>query len=341
LGALSLSTIAALVVVLGFAFVLGISDAPNASAMLISSRAASYRRAMTFSFIAHVAGGLLAGQAVALTMAGLVHVSPAQLPGTYLAGGVACLAFTLLLTRRGVPVSASIALVGGLVGAAAVEAGRGAVNWGGLHGLRPYGVLGTLLAIVLSPVLGGLAAAGLRRLLGWMLKRATRDVLRWVRGAIWLTAGLVGVADGSNDGQKAMGLATALLVAAGTIRSFAVPFWVTALVALVLATGTAAGGRRVVRTVSSRLYRGGALDGLAAQGASAVAILGAASLGAPVSSSTVVASGMIGVGTVRRRRHVHWPTVRTVVSAWIFTVPACALLGACLAELGRLSGALR
>jgi hypothetical protein len=130
-----------------------------------------------------------------------------------------------------------------------------------------------------------------------MLHRAARETLRWVRGAIWLTAGLVGVADGSNDGQKAMGLATALLVAAGTIHSFAVPFWVTALVALVLATGTAAGGRRVVRTVSSRLYRGGPLDGLAAQGASAVAILGAASLGAPVSSSTVLASSMIGVST--------------------------------------------
>jgi PiT family inorganic phosphate transporter len=125
---------------------------------------------------------------------------------------------------------------------------------------------------------------------------------------IWLTAGLVGLADGSNDGQKAMGLATALLVAAGTIHRFAVPFWVRALVAFVLATGTAAGGRRIVRTVSSRFYRGGLLDGLAAQSASALVILGAAAVGAPVSTSTVVASGMIGVGTARRRRHVHWPT---------------------------------
>jgi inorganic phosphate transporter, PiT family len=340
-GALSLSSIAALVVVLGFAFVLGVSDAPNASAVLVSSRATSYRGAMTFSFLAHAAGGLLAGQAVALTMASLVHVAAAALPDTYLAGGVAGLAFTLLLTRRGIPVSASIALVGGLAGAAVVEAGWGSVGWGGMHGLHPYGVLGTLLAIVLSPVVGGLAAAGLRRLLGRLLRRATRDVVRSVKAGIWLTAGLVGLADGSNDGQKAMGLATALLLAAGTIHSFAVPFWVTALVAFVLATGTACGGRRIVRTVSSRLYRGGPLDGLAAQSASAVAILGAAALGAPVSSSTVVASGMVGVGTVRRRRHVHWPTVRTVVSAWMITVPACGLLGAALAELVRLAGAPR
>jgi PiT family inorganic phosphate transporter len=332
--------IAALVVVIGFAFVLGVSDAPNASAVLIASRSASYRRAMAFSFVASAAGGLLAGEAVALTMTSLVHVPAGDLPGTYLAGGVASLAFTLLLTRHSVPVSASIALVGGLSGAAAARAGLDAVGWGGFHGAHPYGVIGTLVAIFLSPFLGGCVAAGLRHLLGRALPRASREMTRALKGMIWLTAGLVGLADGSNDGQKAMGLATALLVAAGTIRGFAVPFWVTALVALVLATGTAAGGRRIVQTVSSRFYRGGLLDGLAAQSASAAVILGAASVGAPVSTSTVVASGMIGVGAARRRRHVHWPTVRRVVSAWIITVPACALLGAGLVELGRLGGAL-
>lgn len=338
---MSFSGIAALVVVIGFAFVLGVSDAPNASAVLIASRSAPYRGAMAFSFVASAAGGLLAGEAVALTMNSLVHVPAAELPGTYLAGGVASLAFTLLLTRRAVPVSASIALVGGLAGAAAVRAGWGAVGWGGFHGAHPYGVIGALAAILLSPLLGGFAAAGLRRLIGRLLTRAAREMARSLRGMIWLTAGLVGLADGSNDGQKAMGLATALLVAAGAIRSFTVPFWVTALVAVVLAAGTAAGGRRIVRTVSSRFYRGGLLDGLAAQTASAAVILAAASLGAPVSTSTVLTSGMIGVGAARRRRHVHWPTVRTVVSAWVITVPACALLGACLVELGRLPGVLR
>jgi PiT family inorganic phosphate transporter len=339
-GGLSIVGVAALVVVVAFAFMIGVSDAPNASAVLIASRTASYRRAMAFSFLAHTAGGLLAGEAVALTMTTLVHVRAAQLPGTYLAGGVAGLVFTLLLTRRGIPVSASIALVGGLAGAAAIEGGSRAVGWGGVRGVHPYGVLGTMLAIVVSPVLGGFVAAGLRRALGRGLHRASRDVLRSLRALIWLTAALVGFADGSNDGQKAMGLATGLLLAAGSIRTFAVPFWVTALVALALAAGTAAGGRRIVRTVSSRFYRGGALDGVAAQSASAVAILGAAVLGAPVSTSTVVASSMIGVGAARRRRHVHWPTVRTVITAWVATLPACAILGACLIELGRLSGAM-
>jgi PiT family inorganic phosphate transporter len=300
-------------VVVVFAFVLGVSDAPNASAVLIASRGASYRRAMAFSFAAHAAGGLLAGQAVALTMTSVVRVSAAQLPGTYLAGGLA--------------------------GAAAVGAGLHGIGWGGFRGVRPYGVLGTLLAIVISPVIGGCLAGVLRRMLGRVLRRASRDVLRSLRAMIWLTAGLVGLADGSNDGQKAMGLATGLLLASGSIHHFAIPLWVTAIVAFALAAGTAAGGRRIVRTVSSRLYRGGPLDGVAAQSASAAAILGAAFLGAPVSTSTVVASSMVGVGAVRRHRHVHWPTVRTVVTAWVATVPACAALGAGLFELGRLCGA--
>jgi PiT family inorganic phosphate transporter len=338
---LSIVGIAALVVVVGFAFMLGVSDAPNASAVLIASRTASYRRAMAFAFVATAVGGLLAGDAVARTMMSLVHVTPTQLPLTYLAGGVAAVGFTIVLTRRGIPTSASIALVGGLAGAAVVQGGWRAVGWGGLHGIRPYGVIGSLLAILLSPVLGGCVAAGLRRWLGRALPRASRDVARWLRATIWLTAGLVGLADGSNDGQKAMGLITALLVAAGTIRTFVVPFWVVALVAFVLATGTAAGGRRIVRTVSSRFYRGGLLDGLAAQTASALVILGAGTVGAPVGTSSVVASGMVGVGAARRRRHVHWPTVRLVLTAWVITAPTCAVLGAGLVEVGRILGASR
>jgi len=337
---MSLAGIAALVTVICFAFVLGVADAPNASAVLIATRAASYRTAMAFAFMASAAGGLLAGEAVARTMTSIVHVSPAQLPGTYLAGAVASLSFTLLLTRRGVPVSASIALIGALAGSASAQAGWRAVGWGGFHGAHPYGVMGALVAILISPLLGGAAAAGVRHLLGRGLTRASRTVARSLRWMIWLTAGLVGLADGSNDGQKAMGLATALLVAGGAIRSFQVPFWVVALVAVVLAAGTAAGGRRIVQTVSSRFYRGGLLDGLSAQSASAAVILAAGAVGAPVSTSTVVASSMIGVGAARRRRHVHWPTVRRVLSVWGMTVPACALLGACLVEAGRAGGAL-
>jgi PiT family inorganic phosphate transporter len=338
---LTLLGIVAFAVVVGFAFMLGVSDSPNASAALIAARATSYRGAMLFSFVFHAAGGMLAGEAVARTMVSLVHVAPAQVAGTYLAGGVAAICFTLVATRRGIPVSASIGLVGGLAGAAAVMGGWSAVGWGGVEGGRLYGVIGTLAAVVLSPVLGALVAAGLRRGLEPISQRATRRSLRPLRGLIWITAGLVAIADGSNDGQKAMGLATGLLVAGGVIHVFGVPLWVTALVAVALATGTAVGGRQIVRTVSSRFYRGGPLDGLAAQAAAALTVLGASYAGAPVSTSTIVASGMVGVGVARRRHHVRWTTVFTVVMAWIITVPACAAIGAGLVAVGQMAANLR
>ena len=332
--------ILAVLVVLGFAFMLGVSDAPNASAALLAARATSYRGAISFAFIFHVLGGILAGQAVAATMVTLVRVPPSAVPGTYLAGGIATIGFTWLATRRGIPVSASIGLVGGLAGAAAVVGGWTAVGWGGLHGWRPYGVIGTLAAVLVSPLLGVVVAGALRRALEPVAQRGTRSSLRPMRGLIWLTAGLVAVADGSNDGQKAMGLVTGLLVASGALSRFSVPPWVTAVVAVVLATGTALGGRQIIRTVSSRFYGGGPLDGLAAQAGSAFVILGASYAGAPVSTSTIVASGMVGVGAVRRRRHVRWPTVSRVVAAWLVTVPACALIGASLVALARLAGVI-
>ena len=273
-------------------------------------------------------------------MVTLVRVPPSAVPGTYLAGGIATIGFTWLATRRGIPVSASIGLVGGLAGAAAVVGGWTAVGWGGLHGWRPYGVIGTLAAVLVSPLLGVVVAGALRRALEPVAQRATRSSLRPMRGLIWLTAGLVAVADGSNDGQKAMGLVTGLLVASGALSRFSVPPWVTAVVAVVLATGTALGGRQIIRTVSSRFYGGGPLDGLAAQAGSALVILGASYAGAPVSTSTIVASGMVGVGAVRRRRHVRWPTVSRVVAAWLVTVPACALIGASLVALARLAGVI-
>ncbi len=332
--------IVAVLVVLGFAFMLGVSDSPNASAALLAARATSYRGAISFAFIFHLLGGMLAGQAVAVTMVTLVRVPTSAVAGTYLAGGIATIGFTRLATRRGIPVSASIGLMGGLAGAAAVVGGWPAVGWGGLHGWQPYGVIGTLAAVLVSPLLGAVVAGALRRALEPVAQRATRSSLRPMRGLIWLTAGLVAVADGSNDGQKAMGLVTGLLVASGALSRFSVPPWVTAVVAVVLATGTALGGRQIIRTVSSRFYGGGPLDGLAAQAGSALVILGASYAGASVSTSTIVASGMVGVGAVRRRRHVRWPTVSRVVAAWLVTVPACALIGASLVALARLAGVI-
>jgi len=237
--------------------------------------------------------------------------------------------------RIGIQTSATYGLVGGLVGAALVS-GAGDVRWGGFHGVRPVGVLGTLGGLVVSPVVGTAAGWVGRRLLARAAARGTRRLLGPVRGGIWATAGLVALSDGTNDGQKAMGAVVAVLVADGSLDRFDIPWWVRIAVALTLALGTVIGGGRVVRRVSRGYYRPQPLDSLAAQASAAGVILGAAVLGAPVSTSTVVASAVVGVGADRSPRHVRWTVVFQTVSAWFVTVPVCVVLGGILFACARL-----
>jgi inorganic phosphate transporter, PiT family len=321
------------VVALTFAFVLGVSDAPNASAALVGTGTARYGPAMVFSFVFHVAGGLVGGTAVAATVVGMIDVAGPDAGAAYTAGALAAVVFVLAATRLGLPTSASFGLVGGLVGAALVAGGTSAIEWGGIDGLRPHGVLGALVAMVASPFIGAAAGASARALLAVSLRRATRRMLGPVRGGMWVAAGLVALSDGSNDGQKAMAIVAGSLVADGSLRHLAIPWWTRVTVAIVLAAGTALGGRRLIRTVGRRLYRQRQLDGLAAQAGAAFAVLGAGWAGAPVSTSSVVTASVVGVGVERRSHHVRWPLVGKTVAAWLVTVPVCGVLGA-LAFLG-------
>jgi PiT family inorganic phosphate transporter len=315
---------------LGLAFVLGISSAPNAASALIASRAAQWRVALGYSFVLHALGALLGGTAVALTIAGLVSVPDDEVAAVYASGCVATIAFVGVAARVGLPTSATHGLIGGLAGAGLAEGGVHAVNWGGLDGFRPVGVLGALAALVVSPLAGLAAGWALRRLAVRALARGTRRLLGPIRGGIWVTAGAVALSDGTNDGQKAMGVAATTLLATGAIDSFEIPPSVRWTVALVFALGTVVGGGRVVRRVGRGYFRPVPVDSLASQASAAAVILGSTAVGAPVSTSTVVTAAVVGVGADRHPRHVRWAGVADTISAWVLTIPLCALLGALL-----------
>ncbi len=315
---------------LGLAFVLGISSAPNAASALIASRAAPWRVALGYSFLLHTLGALLGGTAVALTIASLVSVPNDEVASVYASGCVATIAFVVVAARLGLPTSATHGLIGGLAGAALASGGLDAVNWGGLDGIHPIGVLGALAALVLSPIVGVAAGWASRRLLVRALSRGTRRVLGPVRGGIWVTAGAVALTDGTNDGQKAMGVAAATLLATGAIDQFEIPLSVRWSVALVFGLGTIVGGGRVVRRVSRGYFRPTPVDSLASQTSAAAVILGSTAVGAPVSTSTVVTAAVVGVGADRHPRHVRWAGVADTISAWFLTIPVCAILGALL-----------
>lgn len=329
--------VAAIVAAVGLAFVFGTSDAPNATSALVAARAAPWHAALAFSFALHALGALAGGTAVALTMTTLIHVPTNDLPSVIAAACLASIVFVAGAARLGIPTSATYGLIGSLVGGALVVGGPHDIRWGGFHGLRPYGVLGTLAGVILSPIVGVAVGWAARRAAIRATARATRRVLRPVRGAIWLAAGLVALSDGTNDGQKAMGVSAAVLVAAGSLHRFVIPLWLRVAVALALALGTVAGGGRVVRRVVRGYYRPGPLDSLAAQVSSAGVILGAAAVGAPVSTSTVVASSVVGAGADRHPRHVRWEGVVQTISAWFLTVPACGLMAAVFVACQRLA----
>jgi PiT family inorganic phosphate transporter len=295
----------AIAAALAFAFTNGVHDASNSIAALVATRAARPAQALALASVCSIAGPLVAGAAVADTVGGFV-------------------------------VLGQDAAFGGLVGAALVVGGAGAVRWGGIEGWRPVGALGTLIALAVSPLLGALVAAGAVRGLLRAGRRATR---RWRGpsvGAEWVLSGALAFSHGANDAQKSVGVVAALLVAGGHLSDPRAPVWAVLACGLALTAGTALGGWRIVRTIGRRIFRLHPLDAVASQGGSAGVILGASWLGAPVSTTQVVASSIVGVGAGRRRvRHLRWTIVRRMAFAWLATLPATGLLAAAIVVVWR------
>jgi PiT family inorganic phosphate transporter len=321
----------ALAVALALAFTLtnGFHDASNAIATLVATRGARPGQAIALSAAFNLLGAVVFGTAVASTVAGIVSVADAEVVAVIGSGLLGATVWNLVTWWRGLPSSSGHALVGGLVGSALAQAGTAAVNWGGMDGWHPVGVLGVLIALAVSPVIGLAFGLGLSRALRRLLRRVTRRAHEPIRGAEWAMSAALSFSHGANDAQKGMGVIAALLLATGHLDSFSVPLWAKLTCGVALTLGTALGGWRIVRTVGRRIFRLTPIDGFASQTASTAVILGASFAGAPVSTTQVVASSVVGVGGGRRRwRHVRWAVVRSICTAWVLTLPCAAALGA-------------
>lgn len=308
----------------------GFHDASNSIATLVATGTATPRAAIALAGTFHLLGPLLLGTAVADTVGGIIDTDPADVVVIVAAALVAALSWNVATWALGLPSSSSHALVGGLVGGALVSAGTDAVNWGGMAGMRPTGVLGVLFVLAASPLIGALAGLVVVRALRRSLRRATRRVEGPIRGAQWFASGALAFSHGANDAQKTMGVITLLLVTEGHLDEFSVPIWVKLASAGALTVGTALGGWRIVRTIGRGIFRLHPSDALASQSASAGTIFGAALAGAPVSTTHVVSSSVVGVGVGRSWRRVRWGVVHEILLAWVLTLPATAALSAAL-----------
>jgi PiT family inorganic phosphate transporter len=314
---------------LAFALTNGFHDAANAIATLVATRGARPGPAVLLSAAFNLLGALLVGTAVANTIAGIVTLPRAEAVAAIGSGVLAATLWNLGTWWRGLPSSSGHALVGGLTGAALAAGGLDAVRWGGLDGWRPVGVFGVLIALGVSPFLGLGFAFGAVRLVRRLLRRAARRVQGPIRGAQWGMSAALSFSHGANDAQKAMGVIGALLVADGRLDTFGVPLWAMLACGLALTLGTSMGGWRIVRTIGRRIFRLAPVDAFASQAASTAVILGSSYAGAPVSTTHVVASSVVGVGGGHRRwGHVRWAVVRSMAFAWLLTLPATALLAA-------------
>ena len=307
----------------------GLHDAANSIATLVGTRAARPATAVLIAAIGNLAGPLLMGAAVADTVGGMVHLPPGstvRVVGAALTGAVV---WNVVTWSRGLPASSGHAVVGGLLGASIAEAGTGAVEWGGFNGVRPVGVIGVVVVLLLAPIAGFAAGFVLDRSMRGATHRATARMRGPVRGAQWFMAGSTSFAHGANDAQKAVGLATLILLAEGKVSHFAAPTWITIACSVALTAGTAMGGWPIVRTIGQRIVRLRPVDSLASQTASTAVLFGSSVLGAPVSTTHIVASSVVGVGAGHHRwRHVDWVIVRTMLAGWVVTLPVVAALSA-------------
>ncbi len=327
----------AVLLAVAFAATNGLHDASNAIATLVATRAATPLQAIVLASVFNMLGPLLLGAAVADTIGGLVEVTPSAATEVIGAGLAAAVAWNIVTWRLGLPSSSGHALIGGLVGASLLEGGIDAVNWGGLDGWHPVGVFGTLIALAVAPPLGALAALLVIRTLRRLARRATH---RWnapIRGGEWGMSAALAFSHGANDAQKSVGVIAALLLADGRIDSLDAPTWTKLACGAALTAGTALGGWRIIKTVGRRIYRIRTIEGLASQTASTGVIFGASLAGAPVSTTQVVASSVVGTGVGRRRwHHVHWAVVGHMGVAWLATMPATAALAATALAVWRL-----
>lgn len=325
-------TIAAIAIVLVFDYTNGFHDAANIIATVIASRAMTPLQAVLIVGFFEFLGPLLGGTAVANTIGKFITLDDLQRMDALiviLCGLLGAIAWNLLTWWRGIPSSSSHALVGGLAGAVVAAAGASHVVWGFsellLHG-HFTGVTKVLLALVLSPFIGFWAGYLLHRLMLVLLRAARPSVNRRLRQAQFLTAAGLAFSHGANDAQKSMGILTLVLLLGGFIHEFVVPFWVVLACAGALVLGVMSGGWRIVRTLGFAIYRVRPLHALDSQLTSAGVIFAASLVGAPVSTTHVVATSIMGVGASERPKAVRWAKAREISVTWLITIPGAALM---------------
>lgn len=302
-----------------FDFTNGWHDTANAIATVVGTRTLSPGKAIMMASLLNLAGAFFSTE-VAKTI-GSEIVNPAGVTLIVLVAALlSVIIWNVITVLMGLPTSSSHALLGSLIGAAVAYKGFGV--------LQIHGIIMILVALVLSPLIGGVFSFLFMRLVHLIFANATPSkIKKRFQPLQILSSAFMAFSHGASDAQKAMGIITMALVAGGYQEGNHVQTWVVVSAGLAMALGTAMGGRKVIHTIGSRLSRLETPQGFVAETSAAILLSTIAKIGIPVSTTHTITGSIIGVGAAERIRSVRWSIANKIIYAWIFTLPGTALMG--------------
>ncbi|HEX5185573.1 MAG TPA: inorganic phosphate transporter, partial [Nitrososphaeraceae archaeon] len=315
--------IAGIIAAIFFDFVNGFHDAANAIATVVGTRVLKPLQAVSMAALANFIGPFIFGTAVAATVGKGIIQPDYSTVEVILSGLIGAIVWNLITWYFGLPSSSSHALIGGLIGSALISGGFEALVFGGIEKVLTF--------LVVSPILGFIVALAFGILLIYFLRNSHSGKVNRVFGKLQIaSAAFFSLTHGANDGQKTMGVITALLISGGFLdaQTFEVPVWVILSAATAIAIGTFLGGWRIVKTMAFRITELKPYQGFCAETGGGVILSIMAWLGIPVSTTHAISGAIMGVGTTRRLSAVRWGIGKKIVYAWIITIPASAAIGA-------------
>ena len=304
-----------------FDYVNGFHDTANAIATSVSTRAITPRHAIIMAATLNFAGAMIS-TGVAKTIGGDLVLNPSQISlEVIVAALIGSIIWNITTWYYCIPSSSSHSLVGGVIGAVSISVGPAALDVTGISKI--------VMSLILSPIVA--LATGYFVMIGllWIFRNFSPITLnRQFRKMQLVSASLMAFSHGSNDAQKAMGIIALALLSGGYIETMEIPVWVKIACATSMALGTSAGGWRIISTMGTKIFKMESINGFAADLNSSIVIFTATFLHLPVSTTHVVSGSIMGIGSAERVRAVHWGVARSMLLAWVITIPISACISA-------------
>ena len=312
--------IVAIIIALIFDFINGFHDAANAIATIVATNVLKPRSAVLLAAFWNFFGAFIFGVAVATTIGkGVIKTEVVDIY-VILAALVGAILWNIITWFYGIPSSSSHALIGGLIGAGIASSSFGSIIFSGVNKI--------LLFIFIAPLLGFLGSTIFTILMMWIFKNTSPSrINQYFKRLQIVSSSFYSLGHGTNDAQKTMGVIALLLFSSGLIGTFYVPKWVIIASYTAIALGTFFGGWRIVKTMGIRITKLKPFHGFSAETSGALVLLGTALFGIPVSTTHVISSSIMGVGSVQRYSGVRWQIARRIVLAWLLTIPMSAVIG--------------